>query len=156
MAGIPASLRLSEEEIDALMRSEARVRIATLGPGARINLTPMTFGWANGKVYIFGRGQKVANLRRNATATVLLDVGDAWRDLQGVMMHGTARVLETAAQEEADVGLSAARLNLGAKHGLREAGEIAPYPATASGRSRRWIVFTPDDVVSWNNRRLPP
>jgi nitroimidazol reductase NimA-like FMN-containing flavoprotein (pyridoxamine 5'-phosphate oxidase superfamily) len=155
MAKIPEHLRLADDEIDTLMRRESRVRIATLGPGSRINLTPMTFGWANGKVYVFGRGQKVANLRRNPTATVLLDLGDAWRELKGVMMHGSARVLESAAEEAADPDLAEARLNLGEKHGLGRDGEVVPYEASASGRSRRWIVFEPGDVVSWNNQRLP-
>ena len=68
MAKIAAALRLSPSEIDAVMAREARLRIATIGSGGEINLTPMTFGWAGGKVYIFGRGQKVADIRRRGTA----------------------------------------------------------------------------------------
>ena len=149
MAVIDETLRLSTQEVDALLSTCARCRIATVGPGADINLTPMTFGWANGCVYIFGRGQKIANLRRNATATVLVDVGDAWQELKGVMLRGQARVLETAGEETADPGLDAARANLAAKHGLAE-----PYGASASGRSRRWIVFEADRLVSWDNAKL--
>ena len=43
---------MTEAEIDALLRAESQLRIATLGPGTGINLTPMTFGWAGGKVYL--------------------------------------------------------------------------------------------------------
>ena len=117
--------------------------------GADINLTPMTFGWADGKVYMFGRGQKIANLRRSSTATVLVDIGDTWKDIKGVMMRGHARVLESAADEAADSGLEAARANISAKHGLER-----PYDATAIGNSRRWIVFEPGKVVSWDNSKL--
>jgi len=155
LARIADHLRLDATEIDALMSRARHLRIATMGPGSDINLTPMTFGWAGGRVYVFGRGQKIANLRRNATATVLVDVGDSWRALKGIMMRGQARVLEDAAAERADPHLEAARLNLGEKHGLRdEAGAVKAYDATASGRSRRWIVFTPRRTVSWNNERL--
>ncbi len=155
MAKISDALRLTPEEVNTLMTGESRLRIATIGPGSDINLTPMTFGWADGRVYIFGRGQKVANLRRNPTATVLVDVGDAWRELKGVMLRGQARVLEDQAAELADPGLAAARLNLGEKHGLRDAsGRPIGYEATAAGRSRRWIVFTPEKFVSWDNARL--
>ncbi len=150
MAKIDPEIRLTDAEIDELLGTCSRCRIATVGPGSDINLTPMTFGWAAGRVYIFGRGQKVANLRRNQTATVLVDVGEAWRELRGVMMRGRAMVLETAAEEAADSGLEAARENLGAKHGLNE-----PYGASASGRSRRWIVFEPQKIVSWDNAKLP-
>ncbi len=155
MAKIADRLRLTQNEIDALMSRERNLRIATVGPGTDINLTPMTFGWAGGRVYIFGRGQKIANLRRTSTATVLVDVGEGWRELKGIMMRGQAHVLEDAEAEAADAHLAAARLNLGEKHGLRdEAGTLKAYDATASGRSRRWIVFVPGRVVSWNNERL--
>ena len=154
MAKISDKLRLTPSEVDQLMQTEARLRIATVGPGEKINLTPMTFGWANGKVYIYGRGQKVANLRRSSTATVLMDIGEAWRELKGIMMHGEARVLESQDDEQADPDLEAARHNLGEKSGLKKDGRTVPYEASASGNSRRWIVFKPTDVVSWNNEKL--
>ena len=150
MARLDRKLFLSDTEMDTLMSSCAHCRIATIGPGTDINLTPMTFGWADGKVYIFGRGQKVANLRRNPVATVLVDIGDTWRSLQGIMLRGTARILEDEQAEATDSGLASARANLGDKHNLAK-----PYAATASGRSRRWIVFEPDKVVSWDNSKLP-
>ena len=85
---------------------------------------------------------------------MLVDLGDSWHTLQGIMLQGEAHVLEDEAQEQAEPDLAAARYNLGVKHGLTEAGDTVPYGATASGRSRRWIVFTPHTVVSWDNTRL--
>ena len=154
MAKIAQSLRLSTDEIDNLMRSVAHMRIATIGPDTRINLTPMTFGWAGGHVYTYARGQKAANLRRTPTATVLVDIGTTWRELQGIMLQGTAKVLETAKDEASDPHLAQARLNLGQKHGLSENGQTASYAATASGNSRRWIAFLPEKIVSWDNAKL--
>ena len=102
MARISNSLKLNHEEVDELLSTESRLRIATLGPGSEINLTPMTFGYADGLIYVFARGQKMVNLRRNPTATVLVDVGSEWKDLQGIMMRGQARVLESMEEEVAD------------------------------------------------------
>lgn len=155
MAKIAQQLKLSDAEFDRLMQQEFRLRIATIGPGDTINLTPMNFGWANGKVYIFARGQKVANLRRTANTTVLVDVGEAWRELKGVMLQGEAKILESSEAEQADPDLFAAQLNLGHKHGLNEEGELQPYRASASGKSHRWIVFTPHIAISWDNAKLP-
>ena len=56
-------LALDDKQIAELMTECWNCRIATLGPGDRINLTPMWFGWAAGKIYIYGRGQKIVNLR---------------------------------------------------------------------------------------------
>jgi nitroimidazol reductase NimA-like FMN-containing flavoprotein (pyridoxamine 5'-phosphate oxidase superfamily) len=154
MAKIADSLKLSESEIDELMQRETRIRIATIGPGAEINLTPMTFGWTHGLVYIFGRGQKIVNVRRNSTATILVDVGSAWQELKGIMMRGRAKILENKTDESADPWLREAQLNLGRKSGLIKDGEVQPYAASASGNTRRWIVFQPTSVVSWDNARL--
>ena len=70
------------------------------------------------------------------------------------MMRGNACILEKIEDETTDQYLEEAQLNLGEKHNLTENGATIPYSATASGRSRRWIVFTPVTVVSWNNERL--
>ena len=155
MAKIAENLRMSAAAIDDLMSQVRRVRIATLGPGSEINLTPMTFGWAGGRAYIFARGQKIANLRRRPESTLLVDTGERWRDLKGVMMAGQAAVLEDQNAEVADPHLLEARLNIGAKHGLQdEQGNLLPHGASASGRSRRWIVFSPERIVSWDNSKL--
>jgi nitroimidazol reductase NimA-like FMN-containing flavoprotein (pyridoxamine 5'-phosphate oxidase superfamily) len=155
MAKIAEHLKMSESEVNDLMSRERHVRIATLGPGSEINLTPMTFGWAGGCAYIFARGQKIANLRRRPETTLLVDTGERWRELKGVMISGRAIVLEDRYAEAADPHLLEARLNIGAKHGLQdEQGNVLPHGASASGRSRRWIVFSPERFVSWDNARL--
>lgn len=38
---IPKDIALTPEELDALMLTSWNMRIATLGPGTRINLTPL-------------------------------------------------------------------------------------------------------------------
>ena len=72
-----------------------------------------------------------------------MDVGEQWRELKGIMMRGSASVLESREVEAADPRLAAAQLNLGSKHELTREGVTVPYAASASGKSRRWIVFTP-------------
>ena len=42
---LPREIALSDEEIDDVMTDQWNLRIATIGPGAKINLTPMWFGW---------------------------------------------------------------------------------------------------------------
>ena len=154
---LPRELALSEEELDELMTSSWNLRIATVGPGARINLTPMWFGWAGGKAYIHGRGQKVVNLRRDPTCTVLVDRNERFPELQAAMFQGTAVVLEDEAAEKADPHLEQVRVQMGRKYngGHRPpVDDPGPNTATAAGRSRRWIVFTPERLVTWDNFKL--
>lgn len=51
-------LALDPEQLEEILASSWNCRIATIGPGTRINLTPMWFGWAGGRIYIYGRARK--------------------------------------------------------------------------------------------------
>lgn len=151
-------LALDDSQIDEIMTSSWNCRIATLGPGTRINVTPMWFGWAGGRVYIYGRGQKVANLRRNPTCTVIVDRNEKFPELQAIMMQGTARVLEDADAEANDPHLDQARAHMGRKynggHGQPAVDDPPPNAASARGRHARWMVFDPDSQVTWDNFKL--
>jgi nitroimidazol reductase NimA-like FMN-containing flavoprotein (pyridoxamine 5'-phosphate oxidase superfamily) len=155
---ISKKLSLTDEQLEELMTSNWNMRIATVGPGTRINLTPMWFGWSAGKIFTFGRGQKVANVRRNPECTIIVDRNERYPELQAAMFQGTARVLESAADELAEPGMAAVRTQMGRKysggHGQPAAAEPADNKATAVGESNRWIVLTPDRLVSWDNFKL--
>jgi nitroimidazol reductase NimA-like FMN-containing flavoprotein (pyridoxamine 5'-phosphate oxidase superfamily) len=162
MAGIPAELSLDDDQLDEMMRTSWNMRIATVGPGERLNLTPLWFGWAGGRIYAFCRGQKIVNLRRNPNVTILVDRNERFPELQGAMFQGRAVILEDQAAEAADPHLDEARSQMGAKyaggHGepAPAAGEPAPrFEASARGRNWRWISLTPDHVVTWDNLKLP-
>ena len=73
MAPIPPELALTDDELDELLTTSWNMRVATIGPGTRINVTPLWFGWAGGRVYFYCRGQKIVNLRRNPECTILVD-----------------------------------------------------------------------------------
>ncbi|MGE0621916.1 MAG: pyridoxamine 5'-phosphate oxidase family protein [Pseudomonadales bacterium] len=151
-------LALDDGQIEELMTTCWNCRIATIGPGQRINLTPMWFGWAGGKVYIYGRGQKVVNLRRNPTCTIIVDRNEKFPELQAVMMQGKATVLEDAAAEAADPHLAEARAQIGRKynggHGRPPVDDPQPMAATARGSNGRWMVFQPESTVTWDNFKL--
>lgn len=151
-------LALSEAQIEKIMLDTWNCRIGTIGPGTRINITPMWFGWAGGKVYIYGRGQKIANLRRDPTCTIIVDRNEKFPELQAIMMQGQASVLEDAQAEAADADLPTAQAQMGIKynggHGKAPVEDPPPNNATARGKDGRWIVFTPDGQVTWDNYKL--
>jgi len=155
---IPKELSLSPEQVDELMLTSWNMRVATVGPGTRINLTPLWFGWAGGNVYFYCRGQKIVNLRRNPVATVLVDRNERFPELQGAMFQGRAVVLEDPSAEAADPHMEEVRLQMGAKYAGGH-GEPTAEPrrneAAARGRHWRWVRFEPTHVVTWDNFKLP-
>lgn len=155
---IPTNLALSPEQLDELLTTSWNMRIATVGPGTRINLTPLWFGWAGGNIYFYCRGQKIANLRRQPAATVLVDRNERFPELQGAMFQGQATVLEDAAAEAADPHLRAAQLQMGDKYAGGHGAERARDTYTsrgARGRHWRWVRFEPRHLVTWDNFKLP-
>jgi nitroimidazol reductase NimA-like FMN-containing flavoprotein (pyridoxamine 5'-phosphate oxidase superfamily) len=153
---IPKELQLTDGQLDEIMMATWNMRIATIGPGTRINVTPLWFGWAGGKVYTYCRGQKVVNLRRNPEATILVDLNDRFPELQGAMFQGTAQVLEDPDMEAADPHLEEVRMQMGAKYagGHGESAQPKRNESSARGRHWRWVVFTPDHTVTWDNYKL--
>ena len=156
---LPRELALSSDQVEDLMTTQWNMRIATIGPQNRINLTPMWFGWGGGRVYFYGRGQKVVNLRRNPVCTVIVDRNEKFPELQAVMIQGRGIVLEDAAAEAADPHLAAVRVQMGRKynggHGRAPVDDPPPNGASAGGKNRRWIVVVPDHIVTWDNFKLP-
>ncbi|MCA9823328.1 MAG: pyridoxamine 5'-phosphate oxidase family protein [Dehalococcoidia bacterium] len=155
---IPKELSLTPEQLDEMMLSSWNMRIASVGPGERINLTPLWFGWAGGKIYTYCRGQKVVNLRRNPAVTVLVDRNERFPELQGAMFQGKAVVLETAEDEAAEPHLEEIRLQMGAKYagGHGEPSEPRRNESTARGRHWRWVVVHPERQVTWDNHKITP
>lgn len=155
---ISGNTALTHEEIGRLMQEAWIIRVATHGPGRRINLTPLWFCWAGEKVYAYTRGQKIANLRRNPACSMTVDRNERYPELQGVMWEGTTKVLEDAAAEAADEHLSAVvRDRMGQKYAQGGFGNPAKprNESTAMGKDWRWIVFTPERCFSWDNSKLP-
>lgn len=151
-------LALSDAELDELLRTEWVMRVSTASADGVINTTPLWFVWHRDRLWAWCRGQKVENLRRDPRCTVLVDRGARFAELNGVMLHAAATVLEDRHSEQAHADLAEVRRIYGAKyaggHG-ESADEASPIASSsARGRNWRWVVLEPHDRVSWDNRKL--
>ena len=89
-------ITMNESEIRNFLSSGARVlQVATLGKDGSPHLAPMWFVMDDGKVVFrsFSKSQKIVNLMRDPRISVLAEAGDAYAELQGVMIRGTARLV---------------------------------------------------------------
>jgi len=158
MSPVPRDIALTEVEIDQLLATSWLIRVATLSPGGRINLTPLWFAWVEGRIYSYCRGQKVSNLRQDSRLTLLVDRNERFPELQGVMLEGLATVLEDVAAEDADPYLTEARLQMSEKYaggrGDPDAHDSSAVTRSATGRTRRWVRIEPTRIVSWDNKKL--
>jgi nitroimidazol reductase NimA-like FMN-containing flavoprotein (pyridoxamine 5'-phosphate oxidase superfamily) len=90
----PARLKKSVAEF---VRWERVCRVATVSADGTAHVVPVCHVLAGEKLY-FGSGDdagKIQNLRANPNVAIEVDVySDAWSGLRGVMIQGTARLIE--------------------------------------------------------------
>ena len=80
-----------------LIEWERVCRVATAGERGMPHVVPVCHVLSGGKIY-FGSGtdgRKVMNLKANARVALTVDLyADAWANLKGVMVQGTATLIE--------------------------------------------------------------
>ena len=91
-----AAVRL-KKSLANLIQWERVCRVATVSEAGVPHLVPVCHVLADGKIY-FASGndaQKVLNLQANPRLTVTVDLySDDWSNLKGVMVQGTATLIE--------------------------------------------------------------
>jgi PPOX class probable F420-dependent enzyme len=96
MANQRAQVVMSDAEVDTFLTQQRSSTVATLGPQGRVHLVAMWYAWHEGHVWIEtkARSQKVANLRRDPTMSVLVEAGHTYDQLRGVSLEGAGVVVE--------------------------------------------------------------
>lgn len=93
---------MSPEECDRLLEEERILVVATLGRDGWPHLMPLWYVVRGSEPWIFtyAKSQKVRNLERDPRATLLVETGDSYDEVRGLMLRARAelhRDLETVA-----------------------------------------------------------
>jgi PPOX class probable F420-dependent enzyme len=143
-------IRMSEEERLALLDSERVVIVTSLGPRGWPHSMPMWFVVRDGEVWIwtYGSSQKARNLERDPRVTLLVEAGDAYDELRGVMVEAEAEIV---GDHERVVALGR---ELSARYGTAAEGPEAEEALLRQARKRVAIHFRPRRTVTWDHRKL--
>ena len=89
-------VRMTDEEVDALLHERQSMSVGTIGPDGSIHLVAMWYGFIDGAPAFetYAKSQKVLNLRRDPRITVLVETGDQYDVLRGVELVGKGEILE--------------------------------------------------------------
>jgi PPOX class probable F420-dependent enzyme len=132
-------VRLSKKAAK-LIAHERVCRVATSGSEGRPHLVPVVHVLAGDKIY-FGSGddgRKVQNVRQNPQVAITVDLySEDWSHLRGVMVQGTARIIERGPR------FKQARARLYAKY-PQYRGEAALSPSDSV-----IVEVTPTHVFTW-------
>ena len=140
-------IQLSPEEQAAFFRAQRKAALATLDQHGFPHVVAMNYFAKDGAFYMtsYGKAQKVVNIRRNPKVALMIESGNAYSELRGVMVRGHCEIIQ---------GADAVRA---AFAGMTEARGTTPSRPSAAGDSapkRVVLKITPQKVTSWDHRKL--
>lgn len=93
-----ADITMTPDEVAAFLDAGETLIVSTIGRTGVPHVTPMWYFVDGGEVVFrsFTKSQKIVNLRRDPRLTVLVETGLAYAELRGVMIEGTARLVDGA------------------------------------------------------------
>jgi nitroimidazol reductase NimA-like FMN-containing flavoprotein (pyridoxamine 5'-phosphate oxidase superfamily) len=138
-------LSLTAEERDAFLDGRKTVRVATVGRDGAPHVVPLWFVWLDGTLFLNSTlgNVTVENARRTGRASAVVDDGEEYEVLRGVVLSG--RVEEADGDPRLpEVSDRWSRKYLG--------GNPVPY---GKWRHRAWFRLDPDRIASWDFRKIP-
>jgi len=150
-------ITMNEAEIQEFLSSGAKVlEVATLGKDGSPHLAPMWFVMDDGKAVFrsFTKSQKIVNLMRDPRITVLAEAGDAYADLQGVMIKGTARLVTDPDYVLQIYGGLAARYPMVGDSPVDLDNQALEAAFGRFAPKNTAVIVEPDKVTSWDHTKL--
>ncbi|GGO64718.1 hypothetical protein GCM10012289_14720 [Nonomuraea cavernae] len=141
---------MSEEAVTAFLEGSRKLQLATINPDGTPHLVTMFYGLDEGRIafWTYGKSQKTRNLERDPRVSCLIEAGDDYAELRGVLVYGEAKRIDDRERVLA-IGLDVARrMTPGVADEL-----LLPY-VEQTGRKRVAFVVERTKVVSWDHRRL--
>jgi PPOX class probable F420-dependent enzyme len=143
-------IKMSEEEQLAFLDEEMTVIVSSLGPRGWPHAMPMWFVVREGEIWMwtYASSQKVRNLERDPRAALLVEAGETYDQLRGVMIGAEAELIR-----EPDQVLALGR-EVGSRYVPGVEGPEVEAALEAQARKRVGIRFRPRHTVSWDHRKL--
>lgn len=145
-----ASIALTDEEQEAFLRDSWTLQVASIGPKGYPHLVAMWYVVIDGLIHFttFGKSQKILNLRRDPKISVMLESGKGYSELKGMVIEGTAELLEDTEFTAKVMGL------VGQKYNGIPAPTETPEAALKVASKRVVVRVKPDDIYSWDHAKL--
>ena len=141
---------MTEEEQGEFLEAGWTLQVASVGPGGWPHLVAMWYAVIDGAIHFttFAKAQKVLNLRRDPKLSCMLEAGEEYQELRGLVIEGEAEVVEGDTDLVLQVMAGIER--------KRSGGEpVMPNDVQRKQASKRAVVrLKPTNVYSWDHRKL--
>lgn len=143
-------------EVQGFLSANTVLEVATIGADGWPHLAPMWYVMEDGNVVFrsFTKSQKIVNLTRNPNLTVLVETGDEYSQLQGVMIKGTARLIAAPDYVLRIYGRLAAKYPMvGDKPTALDQPSLEKAFGTFATKNTA-VVVEPVNIVTWDHTKL--
>src|ERR1700752_3201656 len=91
-------IQLTPDEQAAFFREQRKAALATLDQHGFPHVVAMNYFAKDGAFYMtsYAKAQKVLNIRRNPKVALMIESGNAYSELRGVMVRGHCEIIEGA------------------------------------------------------------
>jgi nitroimidazol reductase NimA-like FMN-containing flavoprotein (pyridoxamine 5'-phosphate oxidase superfamily) len=146
-----ARITMSDDEVATLLGESRKLQLGTINPDGTPHLVTMFYGLTEGRIsfWTYGKAQKTRNIERDARVSCLIEAGEEYSDLRGVLVYGVARRIDDS-EGVLGVGMTVARRMAG----VPDAEELLTEYVAYTGRKRVAFVVEPTRVISWDHRKL--
>lgn len=144
---------MTETELTAFLDGRRVVSVASNGRDGWPHVVALWYAMRDGEPWIwtYGKSQKVVNLERNPRATLMVEDGERYDELRGVMIKAEAEILRDYDLVE-EIGIAVyEKYSPGLSPDLFEAVEKM---VAEQSRKRVAVRFKPVRITSWDHRKL--
>ena len=149
-------ITMTPDEQQAFLSGGHTLIVTTIGPDGWPHVAPMWYYMDDGKVAFrsFTKSQKIVNLERNPKITVLLEVGETYEELRGIMIKGTARLVTDPAQVLAMYGQLSKRYAFVGTEPAPLEGDALEATFGRFAAKNTGVIVDPEKIVSWDHPKL--
>ncbi|NNC91472.1 MAG: pyridoxamine 5'-phosphate oxidase [Acidimicrobiia bacterium] len=149
-------ITMTHDEQQAFLGQGHTLIVTTIGKDGWPHAAPMWYFLDGERVAFrtFTKSQKIVNLRRNPKITVLLEAGEAYEELRGIMIKGTARLVDDPAEVLNMYGELSRRYAFVGSEVVPLEGEALEAAFGRFAPKNTGVIVEPDSVVSWDHRKL--
>lgn len=150
-------ISMTDTEVHAFLAADAKVlQVATIGVDGFPHLAPMWFVVEHGRIVFrsFSKSQKIVNLRRDPRLTVLVESGDSYSELRGVMIKGEATLVDDPDYVLEIYGGLAARYPMVAGQTMKLDSDALRAAFGRYAEKNTAVIVEPEQVVSWDHTKL--
>jgi PPOX class probable F420-dependent enzyme len=149
-------ISLTDEELSEFLESGHTLQVASIDADGYPHLAPMWYVVRDRKITFrsFMKSQKIVNLRRNPKLSVLLESGESYDQLKGVMIRGTATLIDDRATVLSIYGAIAAKYKMIGGQSMQLEGEALEAAFGSYAEKNTAVIVEPVKVASWDHAKL--